>query len=178
MIVHTNPLTLEEFLALPDTKPASEYINGKIIQKPMPMGKHSLIQSKLIMAINQPSIMFPFPELRCVFAGCAVVPDLAVFKYENIPWYEDDTVTNDFNLSPDWIIEISSPGQSHINLIKKILYCLQYSNGLGWLIDIEEKSIFVCNAHGKVEIVDNPSQKIAVPDFAESVRLTNGDIFG
>ncbi|NJR41094.1 MAG: Uma2 family endonuclease, partial [Leptolyngbyaceae cyanobacterium CSU_1_4] len=30
------PLTLDEFLALPDTKPASEYLNGKVIQKPMP----------------------------------------------------------------------------------------------------------------------------------------------
>ena len=29
-------LTLEEFLQQPDTKPASEYIDGQIIQKPMP----------------------------------------------------------------------------------------------------------------------------------------------
>ncbi len=33
-------LTLEEFLKLPETKPAREYIDGKIIQKPMPQGKH------------------------------------------------------------------------------------------------------------------------------------------
>jgi len=31
-----NPLTLEEFLTLPETKPASEFINGEIVQKPMP----------------------------------------------------------------------------------------------------------------------------------------------
>jgi hypothetical protein len=29
-------ITLAEFLELPDTKPASEYIDGEIIQKPMP----------------------------------------------------------------------------------------------------------------------------------------------
>lgn len=34
----TKTLTLEEFLQLPETKPASEYINGQIIQKPMPHG--------------------------------------------------------------------------------------------------------------------------------------------
>jgi Uma2 family endonuclease len=33
-------LTLAEFLQLPETKPASEYIDGQIIQKPMPQGKH------------------------------------------------------------------------------------------------------------------------------------------
>lgn len=31
--------TLEEFLKLPETKPASEYIDGQILQKPMPQGK-------------------------------------------------------------------------------------------------------------------------------------------
>ena len=34
-------LTLEEFLQLPGTKPASEYIDGQVIQKPMPQGKHT-----------------------------------------------------------------------------------------------------------------------------------------
>ncbi len=46
------PITLEDFLALPETKPASEYIDGKIIQKPMPKGKHSIIQGELTIALN------------------------------------------------------------------------------------------------------------------------------
>ncbi len=45
-------LTLDEFLALPDTKPASEYIDGEIIQKPMPQGQHSILQIELGMEIN------------------------------------------------------------------------------------------------------------------------------
>ncbi len=40
-------ITLEQFLALPETKPASEYIDGQIIQKPMPQVHHSIIQSEL-----------------------------------------------------------------------------------------------------------------------------------
>ncbi len=40
----TKLLTLDEFLKLPETKPASEYINGEIIPKPMPKGKHSRLQ--------------------------------------------------------------------------------------------------------------------------------------
>lgn len=39
----TKTLTLEQFLKLPETKPASEYINGQIIQKPTPQGKHSIL---------------------------------------------------------------------------------------------------------------------------------------
>ena len=40
----TNTLLLEEFLALPETKPASEYINDQIYQKLMPQGKHSTLE--------------------------------------------------------------------------------------------------------------------------------------
>ena len=38
----TQALTKEEFLKLPETKPAREYINGDIVQKPMPRGKDHL----------------------------------------------------------------------------------------------------------------------------------------
>ena len=39
-------IDLNQFLALPDTQPANEFINGKIIQKPMPQGEfHRIICS-------------------------------------------------------------------------------------------------------------------------------------
>jgi Uma2 family endonuclease len=41
-------ITLDEFLKLPETKPASEFINGEIIQKPIPEGEHSLLQTTLL----------------------------------------------------------------------------------------------------------------------------------
>lgn len=46
-------VTLAEFLTLPETEPASEYIEGCIYQKPMPQGKHSRLQIKLCHAIHQ-----------------------------------------------------------------------------------------------------------------------------
>jgi Uma2 family endonuclease len=45
-------LTLAEFLQLPETKPASEYTDGQILQKPMPQEEHSAIQTELAAAIN------------------------------------------------------------------------------------------------------------------------------
>jgi Uma2 family endonuclease len=52
MVLATKKFTLEEFLKLPETKPASEYIDGRIIQKPMSQGKHSKLQGRLVTAIN------------------------------------------------------------------------------------------------------------------------------
>jgi Uma2 family endonuclease len=85
----TKKLTLEEFLQLPETKPASEYINGQIIQKPMPQGKHSTIQGELVSVINgiaKPhKIALAFPELRCTFGGRSIVSDVTVFAWNRIP---------------------------------------------------------------------------------------------
>jgi hypothetical protein len=44
-------IDLNQFLALPETQPASEWINGKIIQKPIPQGEHSTLQADLVAAI-------------------------------------------------------------------------------------------------------------------------------
>lgn len=41
MTVKTPSLTLEAFLKLPETKPASEYLDGEMIQKPVPKTRHS-----------------------------------------------------------------------------------------------------------------------------------------
>ncbi len=75
-------ITLQEFLAIPETKPASEYIDGKIIQKPMPQGEHSTIQGELIIALNgalkPEKIARAFPELRCTFGGRSIIPDITV----------------------------------------------------------------------------------------------------
>ena len=82
-------VSLEAFIKLPETKPASEYIDGKILQKPMPQGKHSTIQGELVTAINlvvkQERIARAFPELRCTFGGRSTVPDVSVFVSQRIP---------------------------------------------------------------------------------------------
>ena len=83
------PITLEDFLKLPETKPASEFIDGQMLQKPMPQGKHSTIQGDLVSAID--TVLKPeriaraYPELRCTFGGRSIVPDVAVFAWERIP---------------------------------------------------------------------------------------------
>ena len=47
-LLSTKNLSIEEFLALPETKPASEYIEGQIYQKPMPQDNIVLFKQKLL----------------------------------------------------------------------------------------------------------------------------------
>jgi len=143
----TQALTLEEFLRMPETKPAREYVNGEIVQKPMPKGKHSRLQLRLCNSINaiaEPGqIAYAFPELRCSLGRQSIVPDIAVFLWSRIPFDPDGEVPNDFLILPNWTIEILSPEQSSNRVIDKILYCLQNGCQLGWLIDPADRSILV-----------------------------------
>lgn len=175
-------LTLEEFLQLPETKPASEYIDAQIIQKPMPQGKHSIVQGELVPAINfivkPKQIARAFPELRCTFGGRSIVPDIAVFVWSRIPRDENGEVSNTFAISPDWTIEILSPDQNQTKVTKNILHCLNYGTQMGWLIDPSERTIFVYRPKQQIEVFDEPDMLISVPSFASDLQLTVGELFG
>lgn len=176
------PLTLEEFLKLPETKPASEYINGKIIQKPMPQGEHSTIQGELIIAINAAvkpqKTARAFPELRCTFGGRSIVPDVCVFTWERIPRRENGRVARTFETAPDWTIEILSPDQNQARVTRNILHCLNHGTQLGWLIEPEEEIVFVYFPKQQPEVFDEPEAQLPVPSFASELRLTVGELFG
>ncbi|GAX35243.1 Uma2 family endonuclease [Nodularia sp. NIES-3585] len=150
-------ITLEEFLELPETKPASEYIDGKISQKPMPQGEHSLLQVEICEAINRTAkpqkIALAFPELRCVFDGAAIVPDIAVFRWERIPRQASGRIANRFQTHPDWAIEILSPDQSQAKVLRNLLHCSQNGTELGWLIFPEEASILSIFPNQRVEML-------------------------
>lgn len=138
-------ITLEAFLAMPETKPACEFIDGEIIQKPTPKGRHSRLQASLTTAINQAAederIALAFPELRCAFGTRAIVPDVAIFTWGRIPFTADGDVPDDFELAPDWTIEILSPEQSPMKVIDNILYALRADARLGWLVSPAERSV-------------------------------------
>ncbi|MDB9313926.1 Uma2 family endonuclease [Spirulina sp. CS-785/01] len=140
-------VTLAVFLARPETKPAREFFNGYIEQKPMPQGEHSIIQSRLVATINEVALSnklaHAFSELRCTFGGQSLVPDITVFTWQRIPKTEEGRIKNRFDLPPDWIIEILSPEQSANKVIKKILFALSQGTQLGWLVDPEDESVMI-----------------------------------
>jgi Uma2 family endonuclease len=177
---HVKTLTLEEFLQLAEMKPANEYIDGQIIQKPMPQGKHSIVQGELVPAINgvvTKRLARAFPELRCTFGGRSTVPDITVFIWSRIPRDENGEVANTFAIAPDWAIEILSPDQSQTKVTKNILHCLKQGTQMGWLIDPDERTVFVYRPKQETEVFDEPDALLPVPSFASDLQLTVNDLF-
>jgi Uma2 family endonuclease len=175
-------LTLEEFLTLPETQPASEYINGQIIQKPMPQGKHSKLQGQLATTINhsaeQQRTALALPELRCTFGGRSIVPDVAVFVWHRIPLDEQGDIANIFTEAPDWTIEILSPDQSQTKVIQNILHCLEHGCQMGWLIDPDVKSVVAYPSAQQPIFLGNVGDILPSPAFLPTLQLTVGTLFG
>jgi Uma2 family endonuclease len=176
----SKPLTLAEFLKLPETEPASEYINGNVIQKPMPKGRHSRLQGKLCSTINQVAedakIAYAFPELRCTFGGRSIIPDIAIYQWERIPFTPEGDVPDNFDLAPDWTIEILSPDQRPNKVLGNILHCLEYGCHLGWFIDPDDQSILLLQPQQQPSISQENQLLPVYPQL--DLELTVSQVFG
>ena len=179
MTTTTPPLTLEEFLHLPETKPASEYTNGQVFQKPMPKSRHSRLQIKVCTAINdvmeKEKIAYAFPELRCTFGRRSIVPDVAILLWQSTEFDPDGEPIDDVKIAPNWTIEILSPEQSSNLVTGNILHCLQNGCQLGWLIDPDDRSILVFLPH-QAPVMCTESDRIPVPDNIP-LHLTTDQVF-
>jgi Uma2 family endonuclease len=179
MTVTTQPIALAEFLKQPETKPVSEYIDGKILQKPMPRAKHSRLQLRFYDTINavteSQKIAYAFPELRCTFGGRSLVPDVAVLLWENIKFDDSGEPLDDVRVAPDWTIESLSPEQSPNRVTGNILHCMQHGCQLGWLVDPGDRSILVF-LPDRQPVLCEGNDIIPVPN-AISLDLTSDLVF-
>jgi Uma2 family endonuclease len=176
----SSKLSLEEFLQLPETKPASEYVDGKSYQKPMAQGKHSIIQTELSSAINQigksKKLALALTELRCTFGGRSLVADITVFEWSRIPTDENGEIANRFESYPDWTIEILSPDQFPNRVINKIIFCINQGTKLGWFIDNNDKSVMVFQPN-QLPAVKYDNDKLPVLNALADWQIRAADIF-
>ena len=132
-------ITLEQFLALPETKPPLEYLDGLVRQKVAPKLPHSRLQSKLAEGFNQfaepRKLAVAFTELRTSFGGRSHVPDVTVYRWARIPVDADDNLLDDCTEPPDIAIEILSPGQSAAELARQCRWYVDHGVQIALLID-------------------------------------------
>ena len=141
----TAKLTLEEFFRRPETKPASEYVDGEVIQKPMPDQKHARLQAFLARILDEflesTGLGVVGSEWRCIFGPQGherpYVPDLMVVRRER------QTRDRHFHGPPDLAIEILSPDQPAGEFADKILFYVLYGVRLTWVVDPDRFTITV-----------------------------------
>ncbi|MEM9214441.1 MAG: Uma2 family endonuclease [Cyanobacteria bacterium P01_F01_bin.150] len=180
MSTATQVMTLEAFLALPETEPGSELIKGEVLQKPMPQEQHSRLQSKLSATINQASedakIAYAFTELRCSFGDDSIIPDIAVVRWGRIPRDESGRVANKFEIPPDWAIEILSPDQSVTKVLRKLLHCSEHGTALGWLLNPAESMVILVLPGQRVQFLEGDATLPVLEGI--DLSLTVDQVFG
>ncbi len=90
---------------------------------------------------------------------------------------ENGEISNVFQSEPSWTIEILSPEQSQTKVTKNILHCLNNGTEMGWLIDPDERTVFVSQPQQQTLVFDTSTQQLPVPSFANDIKLTVEDIF-
>jgi Uma2 family endonuclease len=124
-------VSVEEYLST-SYKPACDYLDGALRQKPMPTRKHSLLQWRLLQLIN---LGFPeflaLPELTVrMREGRYLVPDVVAQRRELV---QDPYPTTAVHLC----IEILSPDDRMSEMCGKCEECHAWGVNMAWIVDPE-----------------------------------------
>lgn len=174
-------LTLDEFLRLPEQKPALEFAEGEITQKVAPQGQHSGIQGDLVEIVNRRirrrKLGRAFPELRTTYAGHSLVPDVAVYTWDRIAVTESGRLANQFTSPPEVAFEIVSPEQSVTTLIRKCIWYVENGVKVAVIVDPEDSSVIVYRPDADSRVLHG-DETIDLADVIPGLRLTLKEVFG
>ncbi len=180
-ITQQRRLTLEEFLELPEEKPAFEYVEGVVSQKVSPQGEHSVVQYGFAEHVNRfarpKKLAWAFPELRATWAGASPVPDVSVYRWERIPRTPAGRVANVFREPPDIAVEIRSPGQRRAGQVERCRWYVAHGVLIALLADPRDESVTRFQ-EGTPERVLRGSDRIDLDDVLPGFELTVKDLFG
>jgi Uma2 family endonuclease len=124
-------VSVEEYLST-TYKPACDYIDGVLRQKPMPTFRHAAVQGQLIVLINPRFRQFcAVPELTVkIRTGKYLVPDVAVQRRNSIqsPYPEAPV---------HLCVEILSPDDRFSDIVAKCEEYHEWGVETTWIVDPE-----------------------------------------
>ncbi|MET0592936.1 MAG: Uma2 family endonuclease [Polyangiaceae bacterium] len=145
--------TYEDLLKVPDTLVA-EIIQGELITHPRPAPPHARAASMLGVELGGPFdrgkggpggwILLDEPELH--LHGDILVPDLAGWRRERMPRLPQ---TAAFELPPDWICEVLSPGTASMDRADKMPIYARERVAHAWLIDPVLRTVEIYRLDGE-----------------------------
>lgn len=102
--------------------------------------------------------------------GAKRSPDLAWIKKERWEKLTAEDREKFPPICPDFVVELRSPSDSMKNLHNKMREYIENGASLGWLIDPQEKKIYIYRQAGETEILENP-QIIGGESLLENFEL-------
>jgi Uma2 family endonuclease len=128
-----------EFLSLPEEKPYLEYVDGVVLQKPMPNKDHSRLVKLMILALaayerSNGGNSGPDQRLR--------LPDGSGFRIPDAAYWAPGRDDGDDSV-PSLAIEVRSPDQTLAELRRKCRSFRENGVDVCWLVDPSSRSVEV-----------------------------------
>ncbi len=137
-------LTLDEFLALPETEPPSEFLDGEVRQKVSPNLYHGILAVELASRLREcgrksgtsvvgTEVRHITPDRRGSY-----LPDVHVTRAERIAGRGEETPVT---VTPDLVVEILSPGDRPSDVLRKVDLYQELKVPVFLLVDPTERSV-------------------------------------
>ncbi|OAI39031.1 hypothetical protein AYO38_08495 [bacterium SCGC AG-212-C10] len=133
-------LSLEEFLALPETEPASELIDGEVVQKPVRRIEESRALTELMFALS------PHGGEPLISLGYCLPDDYRNHRVPDLSYFVPARALPDEGYAeeaPDLSAEVLAKGQARQYVSEKLTYMRGHGAGCTLLIDPQSRTIEV-----------------------------------
>lgn len=135
----------DDLLALPEHR-VGEIVHGVLHSQPRPAPRHARASSSMGIKLGSPYdhghggpggwLILDEPE--CHLGPHILVPDLAGWRRERMPQLPE---TAWFELAPDWVCEVLSPGTARLDRVEKMpIYAASGVEYL-WLVDPDRRTL-------------------------------------
>lgn len=163
-------------IVLPETKPETEWVRGRALQKVSPKRTHGRLQGALIVQFDRwaqgRGEVAPEWRFRVAPPGEVrrpLVPDVAYISNERLRALNDDEIEMP-PLAPDVAIEILSPGDRRMDVDDKIAVYLRAGSSLVIVVDPKRRIVELHDEAQSVYIDESGTiEHPALPGFAYPV---------
>lgn len=172
-------MTLDEFLALPEQAPALELDDGLVTQKMSPEVNHGAVAVTFTVEMNrvasQRKLGKAAVEVRFRARGATYVPDASYYRKERLHLRGPKRFAQ-LQDSPDIAVEVVSPGQSVIALIRKCVKYLDLGVPVAVLADPEDETVLVFRPGPLMRVLQG-DDRIDLDDVLPGFDLTPRRLF-
>jgi Uma2 family endonuclease len=161
-------------IVLPETKPALEWVNGRVLQKVSPQRKHAVTQGRFFSALGAWA-----REHGCGEVGTEwefriappdevrrpLVPDVAYLSYDRVP-FEDEEAADIPRVAPDEVVEVLAPRDRRRDVDEKIRVYLAAGTRVVFIVEPNNEIVTAYDSRGSVRF-----ERIGVAEHAALPRF-------
>lgn len=173
------PLTLEEYLALPvDDLYVDEVSRGRLVREPRPGHLHGRIVARLTHLLccylDEAPVGQVITEGGFLLSRTPVTvrgPDIAFVRNDRM----QETVSF-FNGAPDLAVEVVSPSNKPGELLQKVGEFLAAGTSVAWVVYPDTRTVVEHNADGRLRIL-NAEELLTAPTLLPGLQIPISRIF-